>query len=586
MNEKLLRYLLEQQLLTAEQADELRRAQEETNKSIRELILERAILPEEQVIEALSSLTRTPVVHLYEMTIPMDVRQAVRPDILRTYTMMPFQFDPEDSGTLYVAMNEPMNMKGRDMVAIASKCRIKPFLATTSDILVTIDRCYGSEEMQEAAELYTQTNERESASLEDQVFQEDVNASPVVVLVNSLVEQAVRQRASDIHVESGPDKVRVRCRVDGVLYTTATYDLQLLPAIIARIKILSNLDISEKRRPQDGRFSILVDRREYDVRVSTLPTVYGEKCVMRLTQKKALRRSKRALGLTGSELEKFDEILRHPNGIVLVTGPTGSGKSTTLYTALNELNSDMVNIVTVEDPVEANVDGVNQVQVNPKANLTFGNALRSILRQDPDIIMIGEIRDRETASIAVQASITGHLVVSTLHTNDTASSVTRLLDMGVCKAQRAQRGGCIRCVHDLPCIHADVRPPELHDFRMLSGGAHSHRGADASALPHARAGAALLCPPALAPVAQGALRQRAGHDLSHLYDLLRHFPLRDRDAPLLGPNEQHSACFPSLGAAVAGDRHQHLRRITKEREKNWRTTEWLNELAGALCRCS
>ena len=431
MNEKLLRYLLEQQLLTAEQADELRRAQEETNKSIRELILERAILPEEQVIEALSSLTRTPVVHLYEMTIPMDVRQAVRPDILRTYTMMPFQFDPEDSGTLYVAMNEPMNMKGRDMVAIASKCRIKPFLATTSDILVTIDRCYGSEEMQEAAELYTQTNERESASLEDQVFQEDVNTSPVVVLVNSLVEQAVRQRASDIHVESGPDKVRVRCRVDGVLYTTATYDLQLLPAIIARIKILSNLDISEKRRPQDGRFSILVDRREYDVRVSTLPTVYGEKCVMRLTQKKALRRSKRALGLTGSELEKFDEILRHPNGIVLVTGPTGSGKSTTLYTALNELNSDMVNIVTVEDPVEANVDGVNQVQVNPKANLTFGNALRSILRQDPDIIMIGEIRDRETASIAVQASITGHLVVSTLHTNDTASSVTRLLDMGV-----------------------------------------------------------------------------------------------------------------------------------------------------------
>ena len=345
--------------------------------------------------------------------------------------MMPFQFDPEDSGTLYVAMNEPMNMKGRDMVAIASKCRIKPFLTTTSDILVTIDRCYGSEEMQEAAELYTQTNERESASLEDQVIQEDVNASPVVMLVNSLVEQAVRQRASDIHVESGPDKVRVRCRVDGVLYTTATYDLRLLPAIVARIKILSNLDISEKRRPQDGRFSTMVDRREYDVRVSTLPTVYGEKCVMRLTQKKALSRSKRSLGLTESELEKFDEILRHPNGIVLVTGPTGSGKSTTLYTALNELNSDMVNIVTVEDPVEANVDGVNQVQVNPKANLTFGNALRSILRQDPDIIMIGEIRDRETASIAVQASITGHLVVSTLHTNDTASSVTRLLDMGV-----------------------------------------------------------------------------------------------------------------------------------------------------------
>ena len=430
MNEKLLRYLLENRLITDAQAEELRQAQAETGKTIRELVLERAILPEEQVIEALSAVTRIGVVRLYENGIPMDVRQLVRPDILRTYVMMPFSFDAEDSGTLYVAMNDPMNMKGRDMVAIASKCRVKPFLATTSDILVSIDRCYGSEEMQEAAELYTQTNEREN-SLEEQVLQEDVNSSPVVMLVNSLVEQAVRQRASDIHVESGPDRVRVRCRVDGVLYTTATYDLRLLPAIIARIKIISSLDISEKRKPQDGRFTILVDRREYDVRVSMLPTVYGEKCVMRLTQKKALSRSKRALGLTQEEMEKFDSILRHPNGIVLVTGPTGSGKSTTLYTALSELNSDMVNIVTVEDPVEANIDGVNQVQVNPKANLTFASALRSILRQDPDIIMIGEIRDRETASIAVQASITGHLVVSTLHTNDTASSVTRLLDMGV-----------------------------------------------------------------------------------------------------------------------------------------------------------
>jgi len=200
---------------------------------------------------------------------------------------------------------------------------------------------------------------------------------------------------------------------------------------VARIKIISGLDISEKRKPQDGRFTITVDRRDYDVRVSTLPTVYGEKCVMRLNQKKALSRSKKTLGLSDEDLVKFDKILSRPNGIVLVTGPTGSGKSTTLYTALSELNSDEVNIVTVEDPVEANIEGINQVQVNVKAELTFANALRSILRQDPDIIMIGEIRDGETASIAVQASITGHLVVSTLHTNDTASSVTRLLDMGV-----------------------------------------------------------------------------------------------------------------------------------------------------------
>ena len=193
--------------------------------------------------------------------------------------------------------------------------------------------------------------------------------------MNSLVEQAVRQRASDIHIEPGPDRIRVRYRVDGVLYTTAKYSLQLLSAIIARIKIIGGMDISEKRKPQDGRFSMTVDRREYDIRVSTLPTVYGEKCVMRLNQKKALHRTKETLGLSPDDMVKFNRIMSHPNGIVLVTGPTGSGKSTTLYTALSELNSETVNIITVEDPVESNLEGVNQVQVNPKADLTFANAL-------------------------------------------------------------------------------------------------------------------------------------------------------------------------------------------------------------------
>ena len=371
-------------------------------------------------------------------------------------------------------MSDPMNMKGRDVLGILSKCRIRPYLATATDILVTIDRCYGSDEMLEAVELYTQGEEE--LNLEEQIRQEDINSSPVVMLVNSMVEKAVRQRASDIHVEAGADRVRVRFRVDGVLYTTSAYDRRMLAAIIARIKIISGMDISEKRKPQDGRFTAVVDRKEYDIRVSILPTVYGEKCVMRLAQKKALRRDKRALGFTQEEMEKFDSILKRPNGIVLVTGPTGSGKSTTLYTALSELNSDMVNIVTVEDPVEANIDGINQVQVNTKANMTFANALRSILRQDPDIIMIGEIRDSETAAIAVQASITGHLVVSTLHTNDTASSVTRLLDMGVESyliadsttgiiAQRLVRRLCPRCkkVHTLlphELDYLDMTPAE------------------------------------------------------------------------------------------------------------------------------
>ena len=430
MSEKLLSYLVNQGLLTTEQAEQLRAKYNESGKSIRELLTEESAVSEEQLLDALAAVSKLPTIRLYEQQIPLEVRQLVRADLLRSNVVLPFAFDPEDPSTVWVALNDPMNMRGRDLVAIASKCRIRPFLATTSDILLTIDRYFGTEEMLEAAEQYTRDSDITS-SIEEEIIREDVNSSPVVMLVNSLVEQAVRQRASDIHVEAEPDRVRVRCRVDGVLYTTANYSLRLLPAIVARIKIISGLDISEKRKPQDGRFSITVDRREYDIRVSVLPTVYGEKCVMRLNQKKALNHNKKTLGMSESDLAKFDKILSNPNGIVLVTGPTGSGKSTTLYTALSELNSDMVIIITVEDPVEANIEGINQVQVNVKSDLTFANALRSILRQDPDIIMIGEIRDSETAAIAVQASITGHLVVSTLHTNDTASSVTRLLDMGV-----------------------------------------------------------------------------------------------------------------------------------------------------------
>lgn len=471
MNEKLLKYLVQEGLLTQLQADELWKEHISSRRPVRELVLELGAVPEDRVIEALSAVSGLPTVRLYENPIPMEVQQMVRPDLLRTHLVLPFALDPADNRTLFVATNDPMNMRGRDAVAAASRRRIRLYLATSTDILRTIDRYFGSEEMQEAAEQYTRANETDR-SLEEQILQEDVNSSPVVVLVTSLVEQAVRQRASDIHIEAGPDRVRVRCRVDGILYQTATYDQRLLSAIVARVKIISGMDISEKRKPQDGRFSITVDRREYDVRVSTLPTVYGEKCVMRLAQKKALSRSKSALGLSGDDLEKFDHILKKPNGIVLVTGPTGSGKSTTLYTALSELNSDTVNIVTVEDPVEANIEGVNQVQVNPKADLTFANALRSILRQDPDIIMIGEIRDSETASIAVQASITGHLVVSTLHTNDTASSITRLLDMGIESyliadatvgiiAQRLVRRLCPNCKKARPILDHEAEYLEI-----------------------------------------------------------------------------------------------------------------------------
>ena len=285
-----------------------------------------------------------------------------------------------------------------------------------------------------AAEQYRKEREKDKAKLSDASEaerQDDVDNSPIVQLVRSILEQGVRRRASDIHIEAMEYEVRVRYRIDGALVKVATYDIDFLSAIVARIKIIGGMDIAEKRKPQDGRIAMTVDRREYDVRVSILPTVNGEKIVMRLTSKENLTRDKKNLGFSEEELEKFDRILKNPHGIILVTGPTGSGKSTTLYTALSELNTEDVNIITVEDPVEANMEGINQVHVNEKAGLTFAAALRSILRQDPDIIMIGEIRDGETAGIAVKAAITGHLVVSTLHTNGTASTITRLADMGI-----------------------------------------------------------------------------------------------------------------------------------------------------------
>ena len=303
-----------------------------------------------------------------------------------------------------------------------------------SQIEELLDKTYGKQQADAIAEQFLKEQENALSGGEgddENSRKDDVENSPIVILVRNIIEQAVRQRASDIHIEPFETNVKVRYRIDGVLREIMTYDKALFTAIIARIKIISGMDISEKRKPQDGRITIDVDYKEYDIRVSNLPTVYGEKVVMRLASKEGFNRAKSELGLRPEDLEKFDAILKNPNGIILVTGPTGSGKSTTLYTALSELSTEEVNVITVEDPVEANVKGVNQVQVNNKADMTFANALRSILRQDPDIIMIGEIRDSETAEIAVRASITGHLVVSTLHTNSTAATVGRLIDMGI-----------------------------------------------------------------------------------------------------------------------------------------------------------
>lgn len=406
--------------------------QKEKGLMLGEILVELGYVSQGEVNSILCEMLNIEFVDLSQNEPSEDMIDFLPEEILRKYTLMPMGYDPSNPGLLMVAMADPMNINAMDDINIITGKQVAPYLANASDIRAYFDKVFGKKQAQDIAEIYkkeqgltTQESEEEKAR------KEEIENAPIVKVVNSIIEQAARQRASDIHIEPFEDTVRVRYRIDGVLREAMQYDHMLLNAITARLKIMSGMDISEKRKPQDGRITIIVDHREYDIRVSNLPTVYGEKCVMRLAQKEGFKKEKSDLGMTPDDLQKFDGILKNPHGIILVTGPTGSGKSTTLYTALNSLNSEEVNIITVEDPVEANIDGVNQVQVNVKAEMTFANALRSILRQDPDIIMIGEIRDGETAEIAVRASITGHLVVSTLHTNSTANSISRLADMGI-----------------------------------------------------------------------------------------------------------------------------------------------------------
>lgn len=422
--------LIKQNVLTEEELKKALELQKGSGKKIGEVLVDNGFITEEMIVRALQMQLGLKVVQLAGVTIPKEVRGLVSVDLLKKYTCIPFELDPYNANILHLAMADPMDMMAIDDISIVTNLQVEPYIATTRDIRTAIDRWYGASETLDAARRFTKEREQLRVNTGEETGA-DVSDAPIVQLVRSLLEQAIRQRASDVHIEALESKVRVRYRIDGTLYEKMVYDNSLLPAISTRIKIMGGMDISEKRKPQDGRLTIMVDRQEYDIRISSVPTVHGEKIVMRISSKLSLTKNKKELGLAPDELKRFDHMLSAPYGIIFVTGPTGSGKSTTLYTALSELNKEAVNIVTVEDPVEADIEGINQIQVNNKVNLTFASALRSILRQDPDIIMIGEIRDRETAGIAVQALITGHLVVSTLHTNNAAGTLNRMADMGV-----------------------------------------------------------------------------------------------------------------------------------------------------------
>ncbi len=424
--------LVEAGAITEEQLQEALAKQKEEGGRIGNIIMNMGFISRELLITVLTAQTGIDFCEIKSVKIDESVLKLVPDSLVNKYTAMPIGYDENNPNILKVAMADPMDLVAVDDISISSGLQVEPMLSFEEDLVNTIGKYYGSAQAMEAAEAYRKEQQSgELTEAEADQLNDEIDNSPIVLLVNQIIEGGVRQRGSDIHIEPMETYVRVRYRIDGALKQVMTYDYSLAAAISARIKIIGGMDIAEKRKPQDGRITIVVDRREFDVRVSILPTVYGEKTVMRLTSKDGLTKPKSGLGFSPQEIEVFDGILSNPHGIILVTGPTGSGKSTTLYTSLSELNTEDVNIITVEDPVEANIDGINQVQVNVKAELTFAAALRSILRQDPDIIMIGEIRDGETAQIAVQAAITGHLVVSTLHTNSAASTVTRIIDMGI-----------------------------------------------------------------------------------------------------------------------------------------------------------
>ena len=472
--------LVAAQVITEEQLLDALEQQKLTKNKLGEILTDLGYATEYQIAHALHVQLDYDLVNLSEIKIPDELVNLVDDKVLRKHVVIPFSYRDGNPAIVNLAMANPLDFIALDDLSIITDRMMNPVVATTTDVLKAIDKYYGNKEAMEVAEQYTKEKESQYKEDNEDASNLEVENAPIVLLVKTIIEQAVRQRASDIHIEPMESRIRVRYRIDGVLTETMQYKTSLFAAIVARIKIIGGMDISEKRKPQDGRITQIVDRVEYDIRVSVLPTVFGEKIVMRLTAKKSLNRDKSELGFTEQELEEFDKILAHPHGIILVTGPTGSGKSTTLYTALSELNNADVNIITVEDPVEANIDGINQVQTNPKAGLTFASALRSILRQDPDIIMIGEIRDTETAQIAVKAAITGHLVVSTLHTNSAASSIARLEDMEVESyliadstvgviAQRLLRRLCVNCKREVQATDMEktlLKVPSDRELRI------------------------------------------------------------------------------------------------------------------------
>ena len=447
-------------VITEQQLQKGLELQKGTHERLGTVLISNGIITEEHLIEALQMQLGIDFIDLTSVKIPTELAQAVPKNIARQYQVVPVKVVMDE---LYLAMADPLNFYAIEEVRKAVRKRVVPMVATASAVEHAIQILYGNEgaaraieDMKREAAASGTDLVQDAAFAANQLGDDAANSAPTIRLVNSIIERAITERASDIHLEPREQAYIVRMRVDGLMREILTIPKHLQNAVISRFKIMSGLDISERRVPQDGRFNVRVRDKDIDLRVSTLPTVYGEKIVARLLDKSGGRLSREAIGLVGADLEKYERMIHCRSGVVLIVGPTGSGKSTTMYTMIGDLNSSDVNLVTLEDPVEYNIDGVNQVQINEKTGMTFASGLRSILRQDPDIIALGEIRDGETAEIAMRAAITGHVVLSTIHTNDAVGTIERLQDIGVepymistalkgVVSQRLVRRICPRC---------------------------------------------------------------------------------------------------------------------------------------------
>jgi len=493
--ERIADALVEDGLLTAKQVDELLEQQKKEGTRLLKLVVEKAYVTEVDMTVSMGRILNTPPVNLARLSILSEVTDLLPRDLAHNYKIVPVS---RLESKLFLAMADPLNVLAIDDVKRITKLDVVPMIASERSILDKLNNIDASksgsmediindaqkaEDDTDADKLEVAKETLEEVNL-DQLAASSEEA-PVIKLANLILVQAIKDRASDIHIEPFEKMVRLRYRVDGTLIDVTPPPKQMQLALASRIKIMSSLDIAERRLPQDGRMRVKVGGKDFDLRVSFLPTVHGEKVVLRVLDKSNLSASIDKLGLDPDTFTQFKDAVDAPHGLILVTGPTGSGKTTTLYSALNELNNPAFNIVTVEDPVEFQIPGINQVPVKKEIGLTFANALRSILRQDPDIIMIGEIRDTETAEIAVESALTGHQVLSTMHCNDAPGAIARLDDMGIAPflisssvilacAQRLMRRICSHCKE--PVTYATKMYQDLHIDPSLFEGHPLHRG--------------------------------------------------------------------------------------------------------------